>query len=377
MQYFFLSIGVLVFIAIGIWGFIIPSIKCAKKILVHNTAENILPIQPIEIFSLIVMPVLGNLFLFIFKEEAELLDWKYIITIWALTALSIIFYFLSRRKKYTTGPLTLVLIPSTLITGILLAIVQFIHFSPIIFIGGLFTGTSLLFFSIFVLPAFSLVQAAILLSVELYSSLQLNKNKILKDTKKSDFINKLASIYFGKYHLIAQVITFPIFITVVQFIFIIFTGKPDSIIQAFVESGDGLFSQGRNDNYTPTTEYICTIAAYGNPKLVKPLHWGHRHGSVIRVTRQLKICNAFEEMLAEKVPKTQKYLRKVYDGLQIPVDKWKKVTLISNTLYIFIKPMEWTFLIALYLLDKNPETKIARQYLPINSKQIDKLDIST
>jgi len=370
MDYLFAIIGWLIFISIAVFGFIIPSIKCAKKNLKENTADKILPIQPVEIVALIVMPLLGNIFLYILKEEVELLDWQYINVIWVMTILSISFYFLSRKKKHSIGPLTLAVIPSVLITGIFLAIFQFIHFIPLILIGGFIIGTNFFIFSIFLFPAFSLIQMAILLAIELYSVLQLNKNKVIHDKKKSAFINELANIYFGKYYLIAQIITFPIFITIVQYLFMIFTEKPDSIIQAFIESSDGLFSQGRNNNVSRSPpEYICTIAAHGSSKLVKPLHWGNRHGNVIIVTRQLKICNAFEEMLAEKMPKTQRHLRKIYDNLQIPIDKWKKVTLISNTLYILIKPMEWTFLVALYLLHKNPETKIGRQYLPINFQQ--------
>ncbi len=361
-------IGFLVFIIVGVFAFIIPSIKCAKKIVNHNSEENGLPIKRIEIFALVVMPILGYLSLFIFRELGELLDWKYIAPILFLTFISIGSYFISRKNKHIIGPLLLALIPTTLTIGILLAIVQFIHFSPFLLLGAGLLASPLFFISAFVLPAFSLIQAAILLSAELYSSLQYNKSKVLNDNKRSKWINKLMSIYFGKYSLIVQLISFPIFITIVQYFFIILTEKPDDIIQAFIESSDGLFSKGRNDNQTSPSEYICTIAGYGSSKLVKPLHLGYRRGSIIRVTRQLQVCNAFEEMLTEKVPKTQKFLRKKYDSLQIPIEKWKQVKLISNSLYILIKPMEWTFLIALYLFDKKPETKIAKQYLPMDLK---------
>jgi hypothetical protein len=363
----------LIFLSIGIFGFIIPTIKTAKKILKYNTLGNVLPIKPNEKIALIVMPVLGNLFLYLFREETELLDWNYILAIWILTIIIVFFYYLSRTNKYKTGPLTLVLIPSALLTGILLALVMLIHFSPYILMGAMLMSSPLFFLSIFVFPAFGLIQAIILLSTELYSVLKLCKNKVLNREKKGYFINVLTNFYFGKYYLIAQIFTFPIFVTIVQFFFIIFSQEPDGPIQAFIESKDGLFSQGKCENCVShsSTEYICTIAAFGSTKLVRPLHWGNRQGNIIKVNRQLKVCNAFEEMLAEKMPIAHKHLRKWYDSMQIPIEKWKKVKLIANALYIFIKPLEWIFLVVLYLVDKHPETKIAKQYLPINQKKLD------
>ena len=358
----------LIMVAIGVFGFILPSIRCAKKNIKHFTNKKFLPVQKVEIFALIVMPILGYVFLYFFREEAELLDWNYILSIWILTALNIYFYFFSRSNKFSAGPLTLVIIPSILISGIIIAIIQFIHFSSFLVYGSAFLIIFPLF-SIFVFPIFSLIQSVILLSTELYSVLQLNKQKVLNSKNKNKVIEKLANFYFGKNALIAQLLTFPIFITVAQFLFTILTEKPDSLIQAFLESSDGIFSQGINDNKRPPQpEYICTIAAYGNSRMVKPLHYGIRGGKVIRVTRQLKICNAFEEVMEEKYPKTQRFLRKQYDNLQIPIDKWKTVTTVSNILYLIIKPMEWFFLIILYLVCKNPETKIGKQYLQINVK---------
>jgi hypothetical protein len=88
-----------------------------------------------------------------------------------------------------------------------------------------------------------------------------------------------------------------------------------------------------------------------------------RNGHQIIVTRQLQVCNAFEELLQERLPSLQRVLRKGYDGLQIPIEKWKQVGLISNTLYLLIKPMEWSFLLVIYFFDTHPEKRIQRQYL--------------
>jgi hypothetical protein len=49
--------------------------------------------------------------------------------------------------------------------------------------------------------------------------------------------------------------------------------------------------------------YLCTIAAQGSPRLVKPLRWGVRGGDPIIVNRQLSVANAFEDLLHERWPR--------------------------------------------------------------------------
>ncbi len=95
----------------------------------------------------------------------------------------------------------------------------------------------------------------------------------------------------------------------------------------------------------------------------------HRHRSVSHDPPYDKICNAFEEMLTERMPLVQKYLRKGYDGLQIPIEKWKEIESVANSLYILIKPLEWVFLVVLYFVEKEPEFKIGKQYLPFIESQ--------
>ena len=113
-------------------------------------------------------------------------------------------------------------------------------------------------------------------------------------------------------------------------------------------------------------DYLVSIAAFGNPKLVKPKRYGVRRGKLILTTRQLLVVNAFESWLEQYTPRLHKKIRKIYDGMNIPADKLAKKKRIANFLFVLMKPAEWFCLMWLYAFDKNPESRIARQYLPEN-----------
>ncbi|MBC7863307.1 MAG: hypothetical protein IAF38_10055 [Bacteroidia bacterium] len=110
--------------------------------------------------------------------------------------------------------------------------------------------------------------------------------------------------------------------------------------------------------------YLCSVAAFGNKKLVKPTRNGIRGGKLILVNRQLLIANAFENWFEDHSPRLHKIMRGTYDAMNIPADKWAQKRSIANFFYIVMKPAEWFFLCWLYLFDKKPETRIAKQYLP-------------
>lgn len=147
-------------------------------------------------------------------------------------------------------------------------------------------------------------------------------------------------------------------------ILLLFGQQPDSIVKIFTDTSDWTFSQMTSP---PTVyyddHYLCTVAAGGHPKLVKPLRFGKRHGHTIIVNRQLCIANAFEELIAEKTPRFHKKLRHFYDTYGYPVAKHITNKWIADVTYLIMKPLEWLFLIVLYLFDMQPEERIARQYL--------------
>lgn len=351
--------------------FSLPAVQCARKMLQSEDRARSLPVQGIERFALLVSPLLGWLFLVVFTEDAELLDWRHAFSVFIFLAASIGGYFLSRTQKERAAPLVLVLIPPALAVGLGLCIAQFIHYLPLAGLGVALLASPLFFMALFIFPAFSLVPAAILLATQLYIQTTYNL-KQAAGTSLHPVLNRLYRFYFGPTRGLAHVLAFPFFVVLGQAVLLLAAQRPDSLLQAFLQSHDGLFSQGLCEQCVsmPNPEYICTIAGFGSHGLVKPLRWGRRHGQPVRVTRQLQVCNAFEELLAERFPRLQRALRRGYDGLQIPVEQWKHVRALANGLYLAIKPLEWSFLLALYLVDRQPETRIARQYLPTDLPRV-------
>ena len=95
---------------------------------------------------------------------------------------------------------------------------------------------------------------------------------------------------------------------------------------------------------------------------MKPLRYGTRRGTTIVVNRQLCIANAFEELIQEKTPKFHKWVRGFYDTHGYPISKYITTPFKADVIYVMMKPLEWVFLLVLYLFDVEPENRISRQY---------------
>ena len=80
------------------------------------------------------------------------------------------------------------------------------------------------------------------------------------------------------------------------------------------------------------------------------------------VNRQLCIANAFEDLIQQNFPKFHKGVRHVYDTYGYPLSQDITTPLRADIVYVLMKPLEWLFLIVLYLFDSNPESRIAKQY---------------
>lgn len=154
-----------------------------------------------------------------------------------------------------------------------------------------------------------------------------------------------------------------VFIAVLEIVFILTGQGADAAIKAFTDTADWTFS---TQIPPPPKEYkghyLCTVAAGGHKKVVKPLRLGTQHGATIIVNRQLCIANAFEDYIQEKLPRFHKVIRGVYDKYGYPVSKHITTPRRADAVYILMKPLEWAFLIFLYLFDTKPEQRISRQY---------------
>ena len=105
-------------------------------------------------------------------------------------------------------------------------------------------------------------------------------------------------------------------------------------------------------------------------KIVKPTRIGIRYGNKIIVNRQLCIANAFEDLIKEKTPRFHYFIRTIYDKYGYPLSKHINKPWQADLIYIIMKPLEWLFLITLYLFDINPENRIVVQYCFIFSKNV-------
>ncbi|MCQ2518486.1 MAG: hypothetical protein MJ119_06960 [Lachnospiraceae bacterium] len=147
-------------------------------------------------------------------------------------------------------------------------------------------------------------------------------------------------------------------------ILVLFGQAPDAAIKAFTETADWrLSAKEAPQNLIEDEHYLCTVAAGGHRKVVKPQRYGVRHGHRVIVNRQLCVANAFEQILEEKTPKFHKFVRHVYDTYGFPVAKMIKTKTAADIVYFIMKPLEWVFLIVLYLTDVKPENRITVQYM--------------
>lgn len=181
------------------------------------------------------------------------------------------------------------------------------------------------------------------------------KNPILKWCTKA--INKTQHFIWFSFLL-----AFPILLCIIG-ILLLFGQQPDSAIKAFTNTADWTLSQ----KIPPPAidyegHYLCTVAARGDEKLVKPLRAGKRHGNLIVVNRQLLVANAFEDLIAKRTPRFHKAIRKFYDTHGLPLSRYINTKVRSNITYIVMKPLEWFFLLVLYTFDRRPENRIAMQY---------------
>jgi hypothetical protein len=152
-------------------------------------------------------------------------------------------------------------------------------------------------------------------------------------------------------------------------ILLLFGQKPDSIVRAFTDTYKHGFSQldYECDNVHCGGHFLCSVAAKGHPFLVKPLRTGFRGGTPIQCNRQLLVSNAFEELLEQRLPALHRPIRRLYNCVGKFVHRYYGIfdkVWIADIVYLIMKPLEWGFVLTLYLCDRHPENRIAQQYLP-------------
>lgn len=146
-------------------------------------------------------------------------------------------------------------------------------------------------------------------------------------------------------------------------VLLLFGQEPDSFIKAWTETADWTMSQKvAPQNIIRDEHYLCTVAAGGHREVVKPIRTGKRHGHEVIVNRQLCVANAFEQLLEERLPRFHRAVRTTYDTVGYPIARHIHSPYVADAIYVLMKPLEWCFLIVLYLFDAKPENRIAIQY---------------
>lgn len=149
----------------------------------------------------------------------------------------------------------------------------------------------------------------------------------------------------------------------IEIVLILFGQGVAGPVKMFTMTADWIFSrQIPPPPLEYSGHYLCTVAAGGHRKVVKPLRFGNRRGAKIIVNRQLMVANAFEELIAERAPQFHKKIRGFYDAHGYPLSKIITTPFRADAIYILMKPLEWIFTISLYLFCTNPEERISRQY---------------
>ena len=197
------------------------------------------------------------------------------------------------------------------------------------------------------------------------------RTKHLKGKIRSGLYNSM------KWPVYGFILMLPLFGLIVS-VLMLFGQDYDSVVKMWTQTSDWNLSQMgepakniiNHIEYNHSDgHYLCTVAAGGHKRLVHPKRKGIRHDHEIIVNRQLCIANAFEQLLEEKTPKLHRIVRRFYDKYGLPVATYIRHPITADIVYIIMKPLEWIFLVLLYLCDTEPEVRIAVQYLPKKDRE--------
>ncbi|MCI8641092.1 MAG: hypothetical protein HFJ59_04395 [Clostridia bacterium] len=279
-------------------------------------------------------------------------------TVVSILIVGIVSYFLIRIKKLDLSPLIIVSCMSGILICSIYIVVFIIQIFNISMIENLFYGIPFL-----ALFPINYILCSIRAEIEIVNYYR-QKNVRPKEYENK-FLNKCNKILYdtNKWHILSIILALPLLIILIC-ILTLFGQRPDEAIKAFLETSDWTLS--REISPPPITydgHYLCTVSLKGHERLVKPIRMGIRHGEKIVVNRQLCVANAFENLIEEKAPKFHKFVRYIYDKYGFPLSKHIHTSWQADITYILMKPLEWLFLLVLYIFDKKPENRITTQYI--------------
>jgi hypothetical protein len=353
---------ILIFILIGLpalivlidfLGFLFTGQQVVNKVLLRVT----------EVASLIILPLMYGGFGAkndCCDDDSAVFSPDHQFTIGIIIILCLTAYFYSSYRRKIATPVIEIVINSVLFIGIVLNIFIAIHTKePWLAIGG----------------NMPIIILAILVLVK-------NQRTFIEYSQDLEFKpkNKFENIAWKILNL-QPILKFPIILIVCLPVLIILTGilllvgqKPDSIVRAFTDTYKHGFSQWdyKCENVECGGHYLCSVAANGHTKIVKPQRRGIRNGHNIICNRQLLISNAFEDLIQDRLPLLHKLIRGQYNKVGNFIHRYYDIfnnKFVSDFIYILMKPLEWFFLLTLYTFDRKPENRIAKQYISNTDRQ--------
>ena len=306
-------------------------------------------------FICLIVPLILTLLLGGFEVDmhAPIASWS-MSTVVAIFVLGIISYCLIRIRKLKLPPLIIV----ASMSGILICSIYMIIF--IIQLGKNSIQTAI--FGYLTIFPINYILCSIRAQIDV---MRRYKEKNIKSKKYNNrVLNKCSEMLYdiNNWPVIAIVLVIPL-VFILICVLVLFGQRPDEAIKSFLETSDWTLSTKISPpSVTYDAHYLCTVSLRGHKELVKPIRMGIRKGEKIVVNRQLCIANAFEALIQEKTPKFHHFIRHIYDKYGYPLSKHINTALQADMVYILMKPLEWIFILILYLCDEKPENRIAIQY---------------
>ena len=277
-------------------------------------------------------------------------------TVLTICIIGIISYVLIRIKQIDLPPLMVVLCMSGIFICSIIMIIFIIQISK-----NLQRSTVLTYFTLFPINYILCTFRAEVQVIKKYKERGIGG----KREYENKVLNKFNTILNNtdNWPILSVVLAIPLLIFLIC-ILMIFGQRPDEAIKAFLETSDWTLSQKISPPpVTYDAHYLCTVSLKGHKNIVKPTRMGIRRGEKIVVNRQLCIANAFEDLIKERTPRFHHFVRYIYDKYGFPLSKHINTALQADITYILMKPLEWIFLITLYLFDIKPENRINLQYI--------------
>lgn len=279
-------------------------------------------------------------------------------TVLAILFLGIISYILIRRKKLDLPPLIIVCSMSGILICSVYMIIFLIQICNVNLIENMLYG--LPYLTLFPINYILCSIRAEMECIHKYKEKSLNVTEY-----KNKFLNICNKILcnIDNWSTLAIILSVPITLILIC-ILMLLGQRPDEAIKAFLETSDwNLSTKISPPPVIYDAHYLCTVSLRGHKNIVKPIRMGIRKGEKIVVNRQLCIANAFEDLIQEKAPRFHHFVRYIYDKYGYPLSKHINTAIQADIIYCLMKPLEWLFLLVLYLFDIKPENRIATQYI--------------